>query len=89
MRVASNIMGSIQQAQNRDLRNEFNRNVQDKNSSNIDKNIFDQEKISESNAEQRLREDKLVRIKEEIKNGTYKIDLAATSDKMARSLLNV
>lgn len=89
MRVASNVMGSIQQAQSRDLRNEFNRNVQDKNNNNINKDILDQDKIPEFNTAQKLREEKIARIKEEIKNGSYKIDLLATSDKMARSLLNV
>ncbi|STQ87133.1 flagellar biosynthesis anti-sigma factor FlgM [Helicobacter muridarum] len=89
MRVASSVMGSIQQAQSRDLRNEFNRNVQDKKNNNINKDIFELEKISEFNTAQKLREEKIARIKEEIKNGTYKIDLLATSDKMAQSLLNV
>lgn len=87
MRVASNVMASIQQAQNRETRNDFNRNVQDKN--NVDRNIFEQEKISDSNATQKARDEKVARIKEELKNGTYKLDLAATSDRMARSLLNV
>lgn len=89
MRVASSVMGSIQQAQSRDLRNEFNRNVHDKKNNNINKDMFELEKTSELNTVQKLREEKIARIKEEIKNGTYKIDLLATSDKMARTLLNV
>ena len=81
MRIASNMAASIQQAQyNKDLR-DTNRNVKDKNieeNNRLDKQVAD-----------KSRSDRLAQIKEEIKNGTYKIDLAATADIMARNLLNL
>ncbi|WP_104697191.1 MULTISPECIES: flagellar biosynthesis anti-sigma factor FlgM [unclassified Helicobacter] len=45
-------------------------------------------KNQEVNATQK-REDKVAVIKQAIKNGTYKIDLQITSEKMALNLLNL
>ncbi|RDU61740.1 biofilm formation regulator BssR [Helicobacter sp. MIT 14-3879] len=87
MRVASSVMASVQQAQNRDTRNELNRNVQDKIIA--EKNVLEQEKASTLNRAEKAHDDKIAKIKEDIRNGTYKLDLAATSEKMAQSLLNV
>lgn len=84
MRVSSSVMASIQQAQNRDTRNEFGRGIQETN-----KGISGQDKSSQVSAYEKAHEDKVARIKESIKNGTYKLDLAATSERMAQSLLNI
>lgn len=91
MRVASSVMASIQQAQNRDNRNE-SRGAQDKNE--VGKNVptsgvAEPDKGTTAEAAQATREEKVARIKDEIKRGTYRLDLASTADKMARSLLNV
>ncbi|RDU65730.1 hypothetical protein CQA53_06100 [Helicobacter didelphidarum] len=78
MRIASSVTASIQQAQTRE-RNDINRNDEKRLQEKDIFNMFS----DKSHA------DRVARIKEEIRSGTYKIDLMATSDKMAQSLLNV
>ncbi|MWV63109.1 flagellar biosynthesis anti-sigma factor FlgM [Helicobacter saguini] len=81
MRISASVTATIQQAQNRD-RDAI------KNSDRNDRN----ERVRDDSVSEifggKSRADRVAQIKEEIKNGTYKLDLFATSDRMARSLLN-
>lgn len=82
MRIASSIAASVQQTQARE-RNDINRNyeksVENKQQEN---NLF-------SNVGDRKHNDRIAQLKEDIKNGNYQVNLAATSEKMAQSLLNL
>lgn len=82
MRIASSIAASAQQTQARE-RNDINRNyeksVENKQQEN---NLF-------SNVGDRKHSDRIAQLKEDIKNGNYQVNLAATSEKMAQSLLNL
>ena len=82
MRIASSIAASVQQTQARE-RNDINRNyeksVENKQQGN---NLF-------SNVGDRKHSDRIAQLKEDIKNGNYQVNLAATSEKMAQSLLNL
>ena len=76
MRIATSVTATIQQAQVRD-KNDITRNY-DRGVGNNSGVFTDREGG-----------DKISRIKEQIKNGSYKIDLLATADRMAQSLLNI
>ena len=82
MRIASSIAASVPQTQARE-RNDINRNyeksVENKQQEN---NLF-------SNVGDRKHSDRIAQLKEDIKNGNYQVNLAATSEKMAQSLLNL
>ncbi len=82
MKIASNVAASIQQAQARD-KNNINTNQ----GKNIDNNQQGFDKTID--ASNKKDNDKVAQIKEDIKNGKYQINLKATADKMAQSLLNV
>lgn len=81
MRIASSIVSSVQQTQIRD-RNDIDRK-NDRSVEKQQKNGAFLESIEKQHG------DKIAQIKESIKNGSYKINLAATSEKMAQSLLNL
>lgn len=80
MRITASVTATLQQAQSRD-RND------------VIKNNDKHERLREDSVSEifsgKSRSDRIAQIKEEIKNGTYKLDMSATSDRMARSLLNV
>ncbi len=80
MRIASNIAASVQQAQARE-RNDINRNYE--------KNVEKQQDNTLGRAIDKKQSDRVAQLKEDIKSGNYKVNLAATSEKMAQSLLNV
>ncbi|WP_285818303.1 flagellar biosynthesis anti-sigma factor FlgM [Helicobacter bilis] len=82
MRIASSIAASVQQTQARE-RNDINRNYE-KNVENKQ-----QENGLFSNVGDKKHSDRIAQLKEDIKNGNYQINLAATSEKMAQSLLNL
>lgn len=80
MRISASVTATIQQAQNRErdsIRNERNERLRDEGVSEFLGDFGDKSRAS-----------RVAQIKEELKNGTYKLDLLATSDRMARSLLN-
>lgn len=79
MRIITNITASMQQTQVRD-KNDINRN-QDK--------IAREDREKSLSVASKSHADRIAEIKESIKNGTYQINLAATADKMAQSLLNL
>lgn len=76
MRIASSVTASVQQTQIRD-RN-YEKNIESKQK---EENIISLTDKSHA--------DRIAQIKDDIKNGIYKIDLAATSEKMAHNLLNL
>lgn len=80
MRIATSVAASVQQTQIRD-KNDINRSQ--------DKNIAREERERTSSIASKSHTDKIAEIKERIKNGTYQMNLAATADKMAQSLLNL
>ncbi len=82
MRVASNIAASVQQAQTRE-RNDINRSYE----KGVETKRKDDERLS--NISDKHHNDKVNQIKEDIKNGNYKVNLMATADKMAQNLLNL
>lgn len=82
MRIASSIAASVQQTQARE-RNDINRNYEKSVENKQQENgLF-------SNVGDRKHSDRIAQLKEDIKNGNYQINLAATSEKMAQSLLNL
>lgn len=82
MRIASSIAASVQQTQARernDISRSYEKSVEDKHQ--------DFEALTQ--ALDRTHSDRIAQLKEDIKNGTYKVNLAATSERMAQSLLNL
>lgn len=80
MRIASNVGASMQQAKARkDVNRNYEKSVENKQ----------QEHSTPTRVADKRHSDRVAQIKEDIKNGNYKVNLAATSDKMAQSLLNL
>ena len=82
MRITTSVTATLQQSQSRD-RNDINKNYEKSRHGGLDRLDRDLAGVFGDREN-----DKVSRIKEEIKNGTYRLDLAATADRMARSLLN-
>lgn len=80
MKIAGNIGATVQQAKVRnDLNKNYEKSVENKQ----------QEHGTSAGIADRQHSDRIAKLKEDIKNGNYKVNLAATSDKMAQSLLNL
>lgn len=80
MRIASSVVATMQQTKARnDVKRNYEKSVENKQNENSTSVRITDKRHS----------DKIAQLKEDIKNGNYKVNLAATSDKMARSLLNL
>ena len=80
MRVSTSLVATIQQSQVKEKNSVRGKAIDDAYNNDRLRNRLDDEKSHDS---------KVARIREQLKNGSYKIDLAATADRMAQSLLNL